>query len=214
MSTKAAWIRSCLSSRSSTLGCMPLLSILMGRLKDLRSRSRSSRPGTRVGSPPLITMPSSQACRDVRKRSTDSRGRGENQSGRQANSALWQVGQRRLQPPMNRTHAVFPGQSQRLMGSIPRTEDQGAVMGSPDGGLWGWSGSVHACLCLSAFVKQIVLRAVDLIQPGPHVTFSRNAHALAELSRIYLNKFDKVEATVWNIVQKGFFVQGEAENKV
>jgi hypothetical protein len=37
---------------------------------------------------------------------------------------LWQVGQRRLQPPVKSTQETLPGQSHRLTGTMPRTRSQ------------------------------------------------------------------------------------------
>ncbi len=114
---------------------MPLLSSLRGSSSRARSSKSGTRPGTQVGSPPLITSPSSQRLRSANMVRTLERDNGGRLSLCQASSALWQVGQRRLQPAQNNTMAVCPGQSQKLRASNPRTWDQ-AVANSGSSG-WG-----------------------------------------------------------------------------
>ncbi len=115
-----AWARPRARTWASTSGRMPLESSLTGRPKARRSYRNGSRPGSAVGSPPDTTMPSSQAARILKKRRTSDGKITGWRSGRQARSALWQVGQRRLQPPRKMTQHVRPGQSQRLKGVRPR----------------------------------------------------------------------------------------------
>lgn len=81
-------------------------------------------PGTSVGSPPVTTSPSSQRLWLSTKRRTAFSARGGAASGVQARAALWQWGQRKLQPPKKTTALRRPGQSHRDMGSMPRTSPQ------------------------------------------------------------------------------------------
>jgi hypothetical protein len=105
-------------------GRMPLVSILTGGPSSASSATKSGSPGTRVGSPPVSTSPSIQRAWLATNRRTDVAARGGRLVGRQARSALWQWGQRRLQPPKKNTAVRRPGQSHRDMGSMPRTSSQ------------------------------------------------------------------------------------------
>jgi hypothetical protein len=109
---------------ASTSGRIPLESILTGVPRAESSAAKSASPGVSVGSPPVTTSPSIQFLREVTNRRTEAAARGGTLSGRQARAALWQCGQRRLQPPKKRTADRRPGQSQRDMGSMPRTSSQ------------------------------------------------------------------------------------------
>jgi hypothetical protein len=51
----------------------------------------------------------------------------------QARAPLWQVGQRRLQPPRKTTQQGWPGQSHRLRGVNPRTWFQAMLSLIPGG---------------------------------------------------------------------------------
>ena len=86
--------------------------------------AKPGRPGVKVGSPPVITSPSSQRLRLATKRRTAFSARGGRVSGAQARAALWQWGQDKLQPPKKTTADSRPGQSHKDMGSMPRTSPQ------------------------------------------------------------------------------------------
>ena len=85
------------SSARTTAGRMPLVSSFTGRPRAPRSASSPSSPGTVVGSPPVTVTPSSHLARRDSSPSTSPRSWAGSRSGLQARSALWQVGQRRLQ---------------------------------------------------------------------------------------------------------------------
>ncbi len=109
-------------------GRMPLVSILTGGPMAAASAAKSAIPGARVGSPPVTTRPSSQRAWEATNRRTEAAASGGASSGLQARPALWQCGQRRLHPPKKSTAARRPGQSQRDMGSMPRTSSQAQDM--------------------------------------------------------------------------------------
>ena len=96
----------------------------MGRPNRPRSRRKPQSPPAMVGSPPETTMPSSQSRRRSMKCSASDAKMVGRVSGRQARSALWQVGQPRLQPERKSTVVDRPGQSHRLKGWIPRSLSQ------------------------------------------------------------------------------------------
>jgi len=107
-------------SSATTSGRMPLVSILSGGPYSAISSVNSTNPGVRVGSPPLMTTPSSQPLREEKKRLTSSGRMGGKFSWAQASPALWQWGHFKLQPPKKITAATLPGQSHRERGSRPR----------------------------------------------------------------------------------------------
>lgn len=109
---------------STTSGRSPLVSTLTAGPRAATSATKSGRPGTKLGSPPVSTSPSSQRAWLVTKRRTAAGDSSGTVCGRQANPALWQWGQRKLQPPKNNTAARCPGQSHKDMGSMPRTSSQ------------------------------------------------------------------------------------------
>lgn len=113
-----------LRTSASTSGRMPLESIRTRGPKAASSAAKSASPATRVGSPPLMTMPSSHLAWEAANRRTDAAESGGRLSGRQARAALWQWGQRKSQPPKKSTAHRRPGQSQRDTGSMPRTRSQ------------------------------------------------------------------------------------------
>lgn len=67
---------------------MPLVSILIFGMLRASSAANSGSPGTRVGSPPVTTRPSSQRAWDVTNRSTETGVKAGTVCGRQARSAL------------------------------------------------------------------------------------------------------------------------------
>ncbi len=101
---------------------MPLESILTSGPSDASSAAKAAKPGVRVGSPPVTTKPSSHLAWEAAKARTEAAGRGAPLA--KARDALWQCGQRRLQPPKKSTAQSLPGQSQKDMGSMPRTSSQ------------------------------------------------------------------------------------------
>ncbi len=101
---------------------MPLESILTSGPSDASSAAKAAKPGVRVGSPPVTTKPSSHLAWEAAKVRTEAAGRGAPLA--KARDALWQCGQRRLQPPKKSTAQSLPGQSQKDMGSMPRTSSQ------------------------------------------------------------------------------------------
>jgi len=107
-------------SSATTSGRMPLVSILTGGPYSAMSAANSVSPGVRVGSPPLMTMPSSQPLRAAKNFFTSAGRMGGKLSGAQASPALWQWGHFKLQPPKKTTAATLPGQSHRERGSRPR----------------------------------------------------------------------------------------------
>lgn len=110
------------STAATTSGRMPLVSILTSGPRAASSAAKADRPGTRVGSPPVTTKPSSHLAWEAAKERTEAPGSG--LPAAKAREALWQWGQRRLQPPKKSTAESFPGQSQKDMGSMPRTSSQ------------------------------------------------------------------------------------------
>lgn len=107
-------------SSATTSGRMPLVSILSGGPYSAISAANATSPGVRVGSPPLMTMPSSHPFREAKNLRTSAGRMGGKLSGAQASPALWQWGHLRLQPPKKTTAATLPGQSHRERGSRPR----------------------------------------------------------------------------------------------
>lgn len=101
------------------------------------ARTSPGRPGSSVGSPPQTTTPSSHALRALSDPSTASRSMTGWREGVKASEALWQVGQRRLHPPVKITDTFFPGQSHSDRGVTALMRAAGA--GAPG---WGGSGSV------------------------------------------------------------------------
>lgn len=110
------------STVSSTSGRMPLVSILTAGPRAASSAAKADNPGVRVGSPPVTTKPSSHLAWVAAKERTEAAGSGVPLA--KAREALWQCGQRRLQPPKKSTAVTRPGQSQKDMGSMPRTSSQ------------------------------------------------------------------------------------------
>jgi len=135
LTSTANWSTKPFSNRvATTSGRIPLVSSLMGRPNSRRSRRKSARPGAMVGSPPVTVTPSSHFLRSARNTLALYAGVWGSSSMDQANSKLWQVGHRRLQPPKKSTVQTLPGQSQRLMGSTPRKWDQAPAGWAADSG--------------------------------------------------------------------------------
>ncbi len=100
-------------------GRMPLVSTFTGGPKAERAATSSGRSPARVGSPPVITMPSSHGPRAEKNLPRSAGSMGGYHSGCQASPPLWQCGQRRLQPPKKTTALMRPGQSHKESGSRP-----------------------------------------------------------------------------------------------
>ena len=96
-------------------GFVPLVSSFTAKPSSRMLRIKSGRSRCSVGSPPVTATPSRRPRRFFRKASSCSGSMASGVGVPSTREALWQKGQRKLQPPVKTVHATLPGKSSSVI---------------------------------------------------------------------------------------------------